>query len=117
MVDDGKFSGLHGLVAKEPAALEYARRAEAQMQHAGSMGYIALGVLSVALAGAGVMAYGAVKHDNRLLLGGLGAAVVFTSVGWGFAAAAVNAANEGTTEAMNSVDLYNGDFVEGNGAK
>jgi hypothetical protein len=117
VVDDGSFSGLSGLVAREPAAVEYAKRAEAQIHHSASMGFVALGVLTVALAGAGVAVYGTMKHNNRLLFGGFGVTVVFTSVGWGFAAAAANAASEGTTEAMNAVDVYNGDRVEGGGAQ
>jgi hypothetical protein len=113
VVDDGTFRGLDGLLAREPAAIEHAKRAEAKMQHARSTGFTAVGLLSVALAGAGVAAYGSARHKVPLLLGGLGVSVVFTSVGWGFAASAANAASEGTTEAMNAVDLYNGDYPQG----
>jgi len=108
-VNDGTFRGLSDLVAREPAALAYAHSAEASMQRAHTRSYVALGLLSVALAGAGAMLYGTVKGNTKLLLGGLGATVALTSAGWGLAASGANAANAATSDAMNAVDLYNGD--------
>jgi hypothetical protein len=111
-VSDGTFRGLSDLVAREPAALAHAHSAAANMQRAHARFAVALGLLSMAVGSAGVMMYGTIKDNTPLLLGGLGATVVFTSAGWGFAASAANVANEATSDAMNAVDLYNGDSPE-----
>jgi hypothetical protein len=111
VIKDFNPTELPPLVTAHPPAAEMAARAAKRERAVAVRAYATLPFAALALAGGALAVVGAVKHNPWYTYGGLGGAVVFTSVAVGIAMSARKPHFEAMTLSMTAIDLYNDVYI------